>query len=245
MTGLFLLNVIMLTRLGFLMRETPASLRFHATMCALQVLALAVFQPGWPLGFVAAVLIAGNAAGFALERRGGHLAGTRTLVMLLLGAAVALGSAGLTFAPWARQTLAWLSTFPGWDPAAWGQLNLITFGVLILTNEVNLLIRYGFYRLNLEPKVEAGAAAAAAPVTDQRQYNAGRVIGVLERYFIFTLLLAGADMSAIAVILAAKGFARFKQLDRREFAEYVLIGTLASTLAAVLVALALGGLRAG
>ena len=68
------------------------------------------------------------------------------------------------------------------------------------------------------------------------------MIGILERYFILTALLSGADYAAIAVILAAKGFARFKQLDRREFAEYILIGTLASTLSAVVVALLVGAL---
>lgn len=40
------------------------------------------------------------------------------------------------------------------------------------------------------------------------------------------------DSAALAALaaLAAKGFARFRELDQIEFAEYVLIGTLASTL---------------
>lgn len=90
----------------------------------------------------------------------------------------------------------------------------------------------------MEPKLEPldPHASDTPGATDQTQYNAGRVIGILERYFVLILLLAGSDYGAIAVILAAKGFARFKQLDRREFAEYVLIGTLASTLSAVLTA---------
>jgi len=36
-------------------------------------------------------------------------------------------------------------------------------------------------------------------------------------------------------IIAAKSLARFKQLEDREFAEYFLVGTLASFLLAVLV----------
>lgn len=117
----------------------------------------------------------------------------------------------------------------------------------MLTNEINLAIRFGFHRLNLEPKLDDPDSAPAAPagkaaVTDERQYNAGRVIGILERYFVFVAMLAGADFAALAVVLAAKGFARFKQLDRREFAEYILIGTLASTLGAVVMAQLVGAL---
>ena len=54
-----------------------------------------------------------------------------------------------------------------------------------------------------------------------------------------TLVLAGAE-AAIGLVVAAKTLARFKQLDDRQFAEYYLLGTLAS----VSVALATGLLAA-
>ncbi len=38
----------------------------------------------------------------------------------------------------------------------------------------------------------------------------------------------------IGFILAAKAFARSKELENRSFAEYVLLGTLVSTLIAIL-----------
>lgn len=237
---LLLLNVILVTRLGFLMRETPASARFYIAMCALQIAALGLFQFAWQLPLLAVALVAGNGLGYVLEKRGAALPGTRALTFLVLAGSLLLLSNSLTMAPWVLDLIIVLGADA--DPALiWHPANVVTCGVLLLTNEINLLIRYGFQRLNLEPKLEpAGGADASAtqPATDIRQYNAGRVIGVLERYFILALLLAGSDLSAVAVILAAKGFARFKQMDRREFAEYVLIGTLASTLAAVLVALA-------
>ena len=50
----------------------------------------------------------------------------------------------------------------------------------------------------------------------------------------FYFILNG-EISSIAFIVAAKGFTRFKELDDRLFAEYVLIGTLLSTLLAVLI----------
>ena len=101
-----------------------------------------------------------------------------------------------------------------------------------VTNEINLLIRYGFYRLELEPRqgeFEEGE-------TDRNEYNAGRVIGILERYLMYTVILTSNSYNAIGFIIAAKGIARFKQMEQRHFAEYVLVGTLASTLSAIAIA---------
>ncbi|MGH2466384.1 MAG: DUF3307 domain-containing protein [Candidatus Limnocylindrales bacterium] len=55
----------------------------------------------------------------------------------------------------------------------------------------------------------------------------GQAIGVLERLLVVVLVLLRAE-AAIGFVLAAKTIARFKQLDDREFAEYYLLGTLAS-----------------
>ncbi len=73
----------------------------------------------------------------------------------------------------------------------------------------------------------------------------GRTIGVLERALTVTLVLLG-QYGALGLIVAAKSLARFKALEDREFAEYFLIGTLASLLlgliGGVAVRLALSGL---
>ncbi|PAV25505.1 hypothetical protein CF392_10725 [Tamilnaduibacter salinus] len=70
---------------------------------------------------------------------------------------------------------------------------------------------------------------------DDREYNAGRVIGMLERWLIYLVVVFAQNYNVIALILAAKGFARFRQLEEREFAEYVLIGTLASILLTIVI----------
>jgi hypothetical protein len=67
----------------------------------------------------------------------------------------------------------------------------------------------------------------------------GEAIGVLERLLIVTFVLT-ANQAAVGFVVAAKTLARFKQLDDRRFAEYYLLGTLAS----VSVALASGLLAA-
>ncbi len=57
--------------------------------------------------------------------------------------------------------------------------------------------------------------------------NVGRAIGVIERLLITLLILARAE-AAIALVIGVKTIARFRQLDDRSFAEYYLLGTLAS-----------------
>jgi len=66
---------------------------------------------------------------------------------------------------------------------------------------------------------------------------AGRVIGVLERWIVLALTVAG-QWSAIAIVFGAKSIARFRELKRRGFAEYYLVGTLTSVLVAVVLGLA-------
>lgn len=89
------------------------------------------------------------------------------------------------------------------------------------------------------PAPPEGAAAAAGDPRPRMSApgQIGSTIGILERLLIVTLLLAGAE-SAIGLVIAAKTIARFRQLDDRDFAEYYLLGTLASVSVAIITALA-------
>ncbi len=107
---------------------------------------------------------------------------------------------------------------------------IITSAVLFLLNEVNFLIRFFFEIFKLLPNQKEDSNYTI----DEREYNAGRVIGMLERILIFFFVFGG-QYGAIGFIIAAKGFTRFKELDKREFAEYVLIGTLLSSLLAIII----------
>lgn len=60
----------------------------------------------------------------------------------------------------------------------------------------------------------------------------GRIIGILERAIALTLVLLG-QYGALGLVVAAKALARFRGLEERDFAEYFLIGTLASLLVAL------------
>ena len=70
---------------------------------------------------------------------------------------------------------------------------------------------------------------------DTSEYNRGRVIGNLERGLML-LTVALGSYAALGFLVAAKGLIRIKEFEDRDFAEYFLVGTLAS----VLTALALG-----
>lgn len=117
--------------------------------------------------------------------------------------------------------------------------SLVVCGLLLLANETNILVRLVFHMLGLEPRVPAAADAEeplpAARAIDTQEYNAGRVIGILERWLMFLVVLWSRDLSALAFIIAAKGLARFRQLDEKAFAEYMLVGTLLSALSAIVV----------
>jgi hypothetical protein len=84
------------------------------------------------------------------------------------------------------------------------------------------------------PAGPALSSTAATPHPEGRASPAriGATIGVLERLLIVAFVLTGST-AAIGFVVAAKTLARFRQLDDRDFAEYYLLGTLASVTVAL------------
>ena len=93
------------------------------------------------------------------------------------------------------------------------------------------------------PMPMASPAPAASPAAEPSSHprssvpsgapaRIGATIGALERLLIVAFVLVGAE-AAVGFVIAAKTIARFKQLDDRGFAEYYLLGTLASVSVAV------------
>ena len=117
----------------------------------------------------------------------------------------------------------WVS---GWE------LGVYLAGLFLVIGEANYFIRWilGKFHFTVENEKDN---------IDQNEFNAGKIIGIIERLLIYQFMLLGA-YSTIGFVLAAKGFTRFRELDKRAFAEYVLVGTLLSTACAVFIALAVG-----
>lgn len=110
-------------------------------------------------------------------------------------------------------------------------VQVVVAGVLLVINEMNIVLRYILKVMGLE---SIGNQEDKVKVSEE-EYSMGRLIGLLERIFIFIFVLLN-QYSAIGFILAAKGVTRFNNFkDDRPFAEYVLIGTLLSTLLALMI----------
>jgi hypothetical protein len=69
----------------------------------------------------------------------------------------------------------------------------------------------------------------------------GRMIGILERLLIATLVWRG-QWSAVGLVMTAKSVARYKRLEEQEFAEAYLIGTMSSVAVAMASGLLLSAL---
>lgn len=127
----------------------------------------------------------------------------------------------------------WLGTLV--DPRAtgfwWGRSALIGTAYLYVCGRGVTLVRAVLDFPPLRMRRDEDRSAGAIDIAR------GRVIGSLERALTLTLVLLG-QYGAIGFIIAAKALARFKALEDREFAEYFLIGTLASLLLALGVGVA-------
>ena len=93
-------------------------------------------------------------------------------------------------------------------------------------------------RIQEEDAAVAPAAAVASEASPRPAQIArvGATIGILERILIVVFVLTGSE-AAIGFVVAAKTLARFRLLDDRDFAEYYLLGTLASVAVAIITGL--------
>jgi hypothetical protein len=100
-------------------------------------------------------------------------------------------------------------------------------------------LRIGPIDARIQEEAAVGPAAEAASDASPRPAQIARVgatIGILERILIVVFVLTGSE-AAIGFVVAAKTLARFRLLDDRDFAEYYLLGTLASVAVAIITGL--------
>lgn len=143
----------------------------------------------------------------------------RGRVLLLVEALIVLAAVVL------GQLLAKLVT-PSSAGYRWGGVGLYATGYLYVCIRGQILVRSVLELPALQMRRDEDRTAGAIDIAR------GGTIGSLERAIALTLVLLG-QYGALGLIVAAKSVARFKALEDREFAEYFLIGTLASLLLAL------------
>lgn len=230
------LNLLLFTRLVYLRNDYALGVRDSLWLAGLQIILIAVcfsFSPASWLLIVLVVAIFGLNLGFEAKyiNVGWRFA---TFLMLLIGADLIQAlTTGLQLRHGLQALVGLLvresSIFVVLGVMSGATLMKTLFGFLLLTNEINVLIRMVFQAVGIEP------TKARTKAIDVKEFNAGRVIGFLERWLIYLVVLSTNDLTAIGFIIAAKGLARMKQLEDKDFAEYMLIGTFLSVLSAILV----------
>ncbi len=230
-----IVNLILLSRLRLITRDDGVrrSDVWVITLVPFLSLPFLAFNLSW--GLLAVYFVISPLLMKALEKQKGQLNRNRIvmlLVHLLVIAILCSPIFSLSGNEFSEGVIFWIDTvlFPGstfsGETVYLGQLGL--FGLLMVLNEANIVLRYLLRLLGLKSLGESNEV-------DQKEYNTGRVIGLLERIFVFLFVLMN-QYTAIGFILAAKGVTRFKDFESRTFAEYVLIGTLLSALLAMAVA---------
>lgn len=234
------MDLLLLSRLHYLRHDKALGWKANFFMAACQSMLLALcFRIHLTLVLISLLLFAVAGLTAHLEKR--HTAGARilSLLVLLFGIDMLVSTtAGLQAWPiWtqAGEFIAGSNLLTEARPIAGLAAVQVAFGFLLLLNEVNAAIRVVFQLVGIKPHSSPPGQAEGVGHIDQQEWNAGRVIGFLERWLVYIVILASNDLQAIGLILAAKSLSRMKQMDDKAFAEYVLIGTLLSVLSAVLM----------
>lgn len=226
------LNLILLSRLWLTFKDDGAEVKTIVKMGLLPLLSLVFIEMGTLWFILLSLLLISPLVMYMTEKSSTGLYRNRTWTLLFHLVALSLVFGFFADMGLNKMTFELMRDNPffGYDEMLTFQLYL--FGGLLVMNEMNIVLRYLMYSLNLAP---IGKKKNQSNITDQ-QYNTGRVIGMLERIFIYAFALAG-QFAAIGFVLTAKGVVRYRDFDDRAFAEYVLIGTLLSALLAMAAAL--------
>ena len=229
-----ILNLILIARLRLISKDDGINRKDIWIISAIPLVSLLflTFSLGW---YLLAIYLIGHPALLWLSEQNTERLNQNRLLLLLLH----LLTVGLLCSPLFQLSANSLATgiLGGIDrvmfldssltPAAANKGLLFIFGLLMILNEANILLRYLLKIMGLK-------SLGTSTEVDQKEYNTGRVIGLLERIFVFLFVLLN-QYTAIGFILAAKGVTRFKDFESRTFAEYVLVGTLLSALLAMSV----------
>lgn len=230
-----ILNVILLSRLRLISRDEGINRSDLWIMTIIPLLSLPFLSisPSWVL--LAFYLIVYPILMWMLEKQKARLNRNRMLMLLMHITVIAFLCSPMFELSTNELTANLLAVIDdvflpdiGLTDNLVGAIHLFIFGLLMVLNEANIILRYVLRLAGLK-------SLGKTKEVDKKEYNTGRIIGLLERIFVFLFVLLN-QFAAIGFILAAKGVTRFRDFENRTFAEYVLIGTLLSALLALGIA---------
>lgn len=248
MTHLFFALTILLIAPGVLEAALRSARPFASAVATIVLLSLAVTAPvltrsNWLIVLpIVVALLAGSAALLA-RVRDRETARTIVLAGTLLAAVALFGSVSLVpgFNAAARAAAASLAAgnrlVASVEAETWTTLVASAAGLVLVTVELNHPIALVLRKRRLLPDDAPGDGPSRRSRRGPDEAARGRVIGYLERAIVFVIIVAGT-FESLGLVLVAKGIARFQQLQDRDFAEYFLIGTLLSMVAALAVGFA-------
>ena len=193
----------------------------RALAAGIAVLLVGRYRAAWPI----ALIISASGIALPILRRRVRLARTAEVEV----ASVVLTWSAVVFVSIHRGvSVAWSMLSPSFPENHVASVCLISAVVLFSFRGGTYIVR-GLLE-------KCGSVITAVGATSQAtEIQRGRWIGNLERALLLAIIADGS-YPAIAFLIAAKGLIRSKELENRDFAEYFLVGTLAS----IAVALAAG-----
>lgn len=235
----YLLNIVMISRLIYGVKDTAVTGQKTAIVIIIQFIMFLVFKPSAALILLLTSVIVLNLSVYYLERRLKNLNLFRLVTIIIFLIIISIFTSQSVNISFNENVPAIFNNLKNYSSLLADilkfnvfNLSLILTGTLLVLNESNFAIRYFFELFNLMPQVKNKESKNEI---DCKEYNAGRIIGMLERVLIFYFLISN-QYTAIGLVVAAKGFTRFKELNNRLFAEYVLIGTFLSAIFAFIIA---------
>ncbi len=101
------------------------------------------------------------------------------------------------------------------------KITLIICGFVLLAKPTNICIKNIFIAFSIETPADN---IITQDSEDRSLPNAGKLIGIMERFIVFSLILI-SQFAAVGLIIAAKSILRYKSAHKNE---YILVGTLLS-----------------
>lgn len=243
----YIFSIVMISRLIFQSKDDPISSRNCIKKAIFEIICslVFVFDLRFTLTWLVIIIVVLNGLTYYIDKKQkGNIFLNRFLVLILYCFALSIFFPEKTSFMKHNQVILTIKDFLEEynllffiiKKISWEYFLVFLFGTLLVANEANHIVRFVLSKLKVEPHLakETSQSNNTRAEKDSLDLKRGRIIGIIERVLMFYFVIEG-NPASIGLILAAKSITRFKELDDKNFAEYVLIGTLLSAFLAIII----------